>query len=502
MKFKILTPSKALIESASPDEMEALAKALKYVNTSAQYLLRKHYNNRWFRQKNPEGWKFRLEELKKDVNRSLVFTDSDGRGFIRPGSIPYIRDDIKVETESLIHYPTPKAIPWAKPLPFELYPYQKEGVEKLVAARHANVELCTGAGKLSIILKLCRDTGFRCAVVVPSRSIFNEQLEKFDTHLGRGQVGRFGDGKKVLDKRITVCIGDSICNVKPGTREFEFFSRLDMLISDESHTFGSETLEKICHGVLAGIPYRFFLSGTQCRGDGGDKLLQSIIGETVGTLSTADAVRGGYVCPHDYRIVEVESSNPSYSSPEPLEEKRIHFLRNRNIANFIAKLANAEAKVFGRQTLVLVDETSQIAMLAPLLTVPYAIAHSETKKERLGELGISKVDTAESVDQFNRNEAKVLIGTSCIATGTNIYPCHNTMNWQGGSSEVKTRQGAVGRSVRFGHQNPYADRCQLKPRSIIWDFDVRGNETLSRHLDQRVEYYEQSGAEIKRIKLR
>jgi ERCC4-related helicase len=177
-------------------------------------------------------------------------------------------------------------------------------------------------------------------------------------------------------------------------------------------------------------------------------------------------------------------------------------LRNRNIANFIAKLANAEAKVFGRQTLVLVDETSQIAMLAPLLTAPYAIAHSETKKERLGELGISKVDTAESVDQFNRNEAKVLIGTSCIATGTNIYPCHNTMNWQGGSSEVKTRQGAVGRSVRFGHQNPYANKCQPKPRSIIWDFDVRGNETLSRHLDQRIEYYEQSGAEIKRIKLR
>lgn len=485
---------------ATEEELDRLRKQLSYTNTAAQHQVKRFYNNHWARSKDEDAWQKQLDLLKSGVYNTLIFEEG-GKQYIRPGSIPYLKNfDLEVTNE--VVYPTPKKVPWEKPLPFSLHVYQEGSAVNLVNERHGNVELCTGAGKSAILLKVCRETGFKTAIIAPSKSIFLELLEKFEFHFGKKMVGRFGDGKKVLGKRLTICIGDSIANIKPDTEEWKFFSELDMLCVDESHTWGAETLKEICHGVLSRVPYRMFFSGTQTRGDGSAKLLQSIIGKTVYTLTTKEAVAGGYICPHEFRVVSLESSNPNYSSGDPLDMKRVHFLGNKNICAFSAKLANADATAFRRQTLVLVEELSQIAALLPLLKVPYAIAHSEKKPERLRELGLEKVDNQESVEKFNKGEALVLVGTSCISTGTNIYPTHNTVNWQGGASEIKTKQGAVGRSVRLGSQNPWAARCAPKTNSLIWDFDVWDIPVCERHLGDRVEYYSDSGSEIKRIRLK
>jgi superfamily II DNA or RNA helicase len=274
---------------------------------------------------------------------------------------------------------------------------------------------------------------------------------------------------------------------------------------DESHTFGAETLEEICYGVLAEVPYRMFFSGTQTRNDGAEKLLQSIIGQTVHTLTTREAIAGGYICPHDYRIVNIESSNPNYATQDVLDMKRKHFLKNRNICAFIAKLCNAAA-LSRHQTLVLVEELEQISMLLKLLKVPTVYAHSEKKPDRLATLDLSKVDPGESVEKFNKGEAMVLIGTSCIATGTNIYPMRHTINWVGGTSEIKTKQGAIGRSVRLGSHNPWRElnerNCSPKTITTIWDFNVFDIFVMSRHLEDRLPYYHESGTEIKTIDLK
>lgn len=480
-----------------------MTKALSYTNTANQHMLKRHYTNHWLKNKNKPAWEAKLAELKESVHQCLLFQE-DSKYFIRPGSLSYL--GIKPEQNN-VKYPTPKKVPWAKPMPFELHAYQEGSWTELLKVRHGSVELCTGAGKSAILLKICRETGFNTAIIAPSQSIFNELLEKFEHHLGKGNVGALGDGKRRLGKRFTVCIADSLCNLKPNSEEWNFFAGLDMICADESHTWGAETLETICHGVFKEVPYRFFFSGTQTRGDGAEKLLQSIIGETVYRLTTKEAVAGGFISKHDFTIVDVESSNPNFNSGDILEMKRIHYLRNRNIAAFIAKLANAQANAFGKQTLVLVEELSQITMLIPMLTVPFAYAHSEKNAKRLQELQaetgvlLEKVDRAESVEKFNKNEVKVLIGTSCIATGTNIYPTHATCNWVGGASEIKTKQGTVGRSVRKSDQNPWASKCVPKDVSHIYDFNVTDVYPLLKHLEDRILYYRDSGSEIKRIKL-
>ena len=168
----------------------------------------------------------------------------------------------------------------------------------------------------------------------------------------------------------------------------------------------------------------------------------------------------------------------------------------------VAKLANADATTHRRQTLVLVDELSQIAALLPLLRVPTAYAHSESSPKRLAELGLQKVDVAESVEKFNKNEVQVLIGTSCISTGTNIYPTHNTVNWVGGASEIRTKQGAVGRSVRLLSQSPWGNLCIPKQKARIFDFDIHDIYVLTKHLEDRLSFYSESGSEIKYVSIK
>lgn len=498
MKYQIISPIKALILDATKEEISFLKEELTYTNTAVQFMTKRLYQNHWAKRSNPDKWEKDINDLKAKIKQTLVWEDEDGQYYIRPGSIPYLP---ACEVENCIVYPPFKKVAWQKPLPFKLHDYQEESWQKLLNEKHAHVEICTGAGKTSIILKLCRESGLRVAVVAPSKSIFHGLLDVFETHLGKDKVGAFGDGKKKIDKRFTICIDDSLVNVRPGSKEWEFFSNLDMLIVDESHTWGSETLEELCHGIFANIPYRFFMSATQTRNDGQLKLLQSIIGKCVHTLTTSEAIAGGYICNHDFTIVEIESGNPNMNSPDTLEMKRIHFLNNQNIAAWSAKLANSVGAK-GLQTLILVEEMNQIAALLPMLTVPYAVAHSEKKKDRLESLGIEKVDPQESVDKFNRNEVKVLIGTSCISTGTNIFSNHYTINWVGGGSSIRTKQGSVGRSVRLYDHNPHKSKCLPKNICHIIDFDVTDVYIMSMQLQDRIGFYQDSGTPIKRIKLK
>lgn len=493
MKIKVLTPTQASLD-AKPEEIVQLAKMLTYSNTSLQFQYGKHMKNRWWRERDRDGWQARADELKKEMTVCLVYK-VDGKICVRPGSIPYIQKkfpDTTVEYDDnyLKLFQKPKPFPWYKKIPFDLYPYQKESIEKLIGERHGNVQLCTGAGKSAIILTIARNLGLKTVVATPSVSIFTEMLDKFEKHLGKSSVGALGDGKKRLGKLFTVAISKSLTNLKPGTPEFKEISSAQVLLVDESHLWGASTLDDVCHNLFANVPYRMFFSGTQTRGDGSEKLLQSIIGQTVVTLTTEEAIKGGYICDHEFRIVPVKTTAPGYVSDDPLNMKRKHFLHNDNIAQFIAKLANSAFQARGERTLILVDEIEQIYRLIPHLTIPYVCATGDNRKDLGG------LDAQEAVEKFNRGEAGVLIGTSCISTGTNIFPTHHTANWQGGSSEIKTKQGAVGRSVRKLEGSGYEKYHAPKKKSIIWDFRVIAVDSQEKQLKDRIGFYQDSGTMI------
>ena len=355
------------------------------------------------------------------------------------------------------------------------------------------------SGKTAIILTLARELGLNTVIVTPSKSIFLEMLKKFEYHFGKTNVGAYGAGKKKIGKKFTVCVSKSLTMLKKGTPEYDFFANADVIISDESHLNAANTLETTFHGVLKDVPYRFFLSGTQVRGDGKDKLLEAIIGKKVHELSTKEAVDGGYICPVKFFVFETTSKDLK-KYKDPLKAKRKQFLYNSNIADITAKIANGAWKYSQESTLILVEELEQIKMLTDRLDVPYEYVHSASKADAT-KFGLQTRKVDETVEAFNRGEVKVLIGTSCIATGTNIYCTHNTVNWVGGSSEVRTKQGAVGRSVRILENSEYADLHKPKPFSKIYDFKITNVPLMESHLNKRIKMYKETNKNIKYIKV-
>lgn len=499
IKINTVSPTKTIIEECDSNTLDLLRKNLTYQNTSIVFNLKKLKENKWLQANHPEAFNIRKKELEKKLFSCMLNFDSSLNKFwFYPGSIPYL-NNFSFKEESNIEYPVPKKVPWKNTLPFNLYPYQEASVEKLLEAKHGCVELCTGAGKTAIILTLARELGLKTIIVTPSKSIFLEILEKFEHHFGKSNVGAYGAGKKRLGKKFTVCVSKSLTMLKPDSEAFDFFKNADVVIGDESHTLAADTLEAVFHGVLKKVPYRFFLSGTQVRGDGKDKLLESIIGKKVYEMPTKQAIDGGYICPVKFFVFETTSKDIK-KYKDPLKTKRKQFLYNSNIADITAKIANSAWIHAQESTLILVEELEQIKMLKERLKVPFDYVHSASKSDAEN-FGLEKRKVNEMVELFNLGKIKVLIGTSCIATGTNIYNTHNTINWVGGSSEVKTKQGAVGRSVRVLEKSKYKEYHKPKPYSKIYDFRVTNIRLLENHLQKRLEMYKETTDEIKFIRI-
>ena len=489
-KIEILEPTKAYLRGFSNEEIANMAKELSYKNKSVIFQLMKLKKNKWFKQKNPSGWLAAVSSLESQLKTTLMFKDDRGI-YIRAGSIPYLKNEYIVENH--INYPKPKLMPWAKPLPFDPYQYQKDSVSKLLESKHAAISLCTGAGKSAVLALITKSIGLKTVVVVPSKSIFFELLHLFETHFGKNKVGAFGQGKKDIKKDITIAIGKSVSMIKEGSKEWKFMSEKQVLAVDESHTFGAEELQRSCHGVLKDVPYRFFLSGTQTRGDGSIPLLQSITGPVVFELSTADGIKGGFLTPLEFRVIKVKPHNPKYQNSDPMSMKRAHLLRNPNVINMAAKIANASANQLNESTLILVEEIDQISELAKKLEVPFTYIHGGSVTKDYTEIsGIENRDMEEELLRFNKGEVKVLIGTDSISTGTNIFPTHNVINLQGGSSEIGTKQGTIGRSVRLLEKSKFKDFHKEKKVSKIWDFDIEGVKILENQLKKRVSFYEET----------
>jgi superfamily II DNA or RNA helicase len=493
MKILINHPIKAYLQEFTPTQLAEVRAKLTYTNTKITFMINKVKGMRWLKNKDPIAWQARIDELKSELNQTLVFEDGDGT-YIRPGSIPYLGLDAPIE--NTVVYPQPSSMSWAEAPEFEPYLYQDDATAKLIKNKHGNVSLATGLGKSHILLLLSKYFGLRTVVITPSQSIFNELLNEFQLRLGKSVVGGFGDGKKDISKPITIAIGKSLTMLKEGSNEYEFFANKQVMAVDECHTFASETLEKVSHGVLQNVPYRLFCSATITRGDGSEKLLYSIVGKTVLEKTIQEGISEGFLCPLKFKVITSFSpSNKKFKNQDVIECKREHLLYNEEVAKLAAKIANASWTIKQESTLILVEELSQIAALKDLITVPLGYVHSGSKKDA-AYYGLDKVNLQEQVDNFNNGIIKVLIGTRAIATGTNMYPTHNTINLMGGGSEIITKQGAMGRSTRKLEISKYAKFHKPKDFCMIYDFYITSQPILINQLKKRAEFYKETGEEI------
>jgi superfamily II DNA or RNA helicase len=491
-----------------------LEKNLQYVDKSVDYALKKLKGSRqWFIQnKTMErvraggdrqeaaalaelDYEARLAELKAEREKTILFEDDKGL-WTYTGVSPMLRELLDTEVRRQYDLPSPKLIPWSnEPKNTPRY-YQDGAAEALLAAAEqgpAGVEMGTGLGKSFILQLLLKRLGLKSVVMTPSKSIAQQIYDEMVIHFGKANVGFYGSGKKESHKLFTVGIGASLTKVEPGSEAWDNLSQAQVFIADESHQCPASTLSKVCFGLCAAAPYRFFFSGTQLRADGKELLLDGITGPIVYKMSVQEGVDQGFLAKPTFRMCWTTSQQYCRSG-DPNELTRKHVYYNSDLNRKVAEIVNKAVSVMGRPTLILVEELPQIAQLVPYLRYDVRFAHGGVTKDTkdLVPEQFHKSDPKKLVAGFNAGEFPILVGTSCISTGTDVKANQVTVYLRGGMSEVEVRQGPIGRSTRL---NPGKTDC------IVFDFGISNVEALTRHATARREIYQATFPSYSEIKI-
>jgi len=101
-----------------------------------------------------------------------------------------------------------------------------------------------------------------------------------------------------------------------------------------------------------------------------------------------------------------------------------------------------------------------------------------------------KSDPTELVKRFNEGKLPILVGTSCISTGTDIPVVKFLVYWQGGSSEIQVKQ-AIGRGTRITSNKNFCHIVDFKVDDRHMDSNGRWKRgPVGRHADIRKEIYD------------
>jgi superfamily II DNA or RNA helicase len=494
MRVVLEEPTRARLIGFEPMR-KTLVKALTYVDQRVDFELKKtsgslkRFTSEKLAGKLRESWgEEKYEKVIADMTakkaeltaarkKCLLFEDERGL-WTYSGLAGRIAAAAGVTCEVDYEMPEPNVIPWANLPRFTDRPYQVEAHDLLLANAHTGpvgIELPTGAGKSTVIRNLIKTLALGTVVMAPSTSIAGQLFDDLTYYFGKRYVGMYGDGKKQYDKLIVVGIDDSLAKVEPGSEAWKALSSKAVFCADESHLTPANSLQKVCFGLMKHARYRFFVSATQMRNDGLDLVLDAITGRIVLRKTARELIDAGWLSKPVFKMVKVRSYS-GVRSPDPNRMTREHLYYNPIVNRVAADLANKFVSDMKRPVVILVEELEQFRELLPHFKHRVKFAHGpldKVKKALVPEAYQSK-DNKALVEAFNRGEIPILVGTSCIATGTDIQVAEAGIYLMGGKSEIKLKQG-VGRETRGGTagsvKNPWTGA--LKIDCIHVDFDVQ-----------------------------
>lgn len=466
---------------ALPTDDESVKKFLTFKDRQVEYQIAKMRRNVRWQRSDPDNFTNRINQLKQESNRTLIFYDKQDQPWTYSGLWRELNQRFKWNLSRPSLDFEFGSIPWAK-IPKNLRYYQQESVEALLSAFHAAIELPTGAGKSRILLELAKKVARQTVLVTPSAAITDQMYEQFVEAFGKKYVGKFGDGRKDLNKLFTIAVAQSMTKVQPDSDAYEHFKSTKMLLWDESHTTPADTFESVCMGVLRAAPLRFFVSATQLRTDGSELVLKGITGPVVYRKPFKDLVAEGFLAQPKVRIIRLPAT-ANANRQDVKEETRAQLYANPAVNKMAAQVASQMVKNLNRQVVILIEEFRQFLVLKNYMDIPFEFVHGGANTKEIKDLlpeQYQKCDTQKIVKDFNEGKVRCLIGTSAISTGVDLQPVGALIYLQGGISEIKVTQG-IGRGTRMP---------EGKKDFYVVDFRVVGSQAMERHLNARREIYQ------------
>lgn len=508
-KIILESPTKAILQGATQNELDLVHKVLSYKDKRVEFeLLKTEKSLKSFQNPYKQGYLIsswgtqklqsviaELQLKRIELKRALIGNLLVGNTF-PSGVADHIARLLDCKIQVNYQLPEPQLIPWTSPPAFKDRYYQVEAHDELMkwaAQGPCGISAATGAGKSSIVRNLLKTIGLPAIVGVPSVSIALQMYELLVHAFGSKYVGLVGNGKKQYDKKFVVAIDDSLTKIEKGSKAWDCLHGRPVWIADEAHLWASNTLQKVCYELAADSAYRFFVSATQFRNDGLDIVLQGITGPIVYRKEARELIDEGFLAKPNFTTYAITSTS-SFKSDDPNSMTRNHLYYNHKVIKKAAELANNFVELQKKPVLILVEELEQFRELLPHLKVPVKFAHSPLSgsKKDLVPIEYHKDKSTDLVNDFNDGKIPVLVGTSCISTGTDLRVPEVGIYLAGGKSEIKVRQ-SLGRMTRRDTPNPWTG---VPKTSFIWiDFDVENIEITHKHANARRAIYKDIYAE-------
>lgn len=407
-------------------------------------------------------------------------------------------------------YPTPKFI--LHPI-FEFTPTddQIKAVEALDKANNGIAKLPTGFGKTSYVAAaLIARKGVRSMFLANQRVLISDARKDFQSvfrndniHIGTIGDGEFDPGditvasiqgvKAALEpptqqdvaqvgldlerarEALRKAVGPDVAKLTKEVQRLEtrrkkmqfrieraariipYLKSIDLFIVDESQVLGTAMWDKFLHACPA--PYRYTLSATDTRGDGGRIQIVAATGERRYESSAAEQIEKG-------RLAEFQGRFRCFDHGIPKElarELRIDFhqayeffivnneVRNSHLCDKVIEFAKA-----GNSVLALVTRLAHAEIIRDMLMAKgmpewtMEIVHGETPKKA----------REDRIERYRKGEFPILIGSSIFDVGFNAKNASRMVRFNAGGSEVREPQRA-GRTVRKREDNSHGETYDL-----------------------------------------
>jgi len=279
-----------------------------------------------------------------------------------------------------------------------LKPFQQNAVQEMLRHGDGVLEAPTGSGKTVMACCLIAERRQPCLVVVHTKELLTQWVNRIETFLEipRAEIGQIGAGKKIIGKRVTVGIVNSIY---PHASLIK--NHIGHLIIDECHRVSSRTFTEAV--TAFDCRYALGLSATPFRRDGLSKLIFWHLGDRRHQVDRNALQEAGDIVPAEVIVRYTKfltRRDPSAEYSKMLSELTEDCSRNSLIAADVVR----EASNGGGACLVLTDRREHAETLFALIMRQGVRADCLT-----GELPAK--DREEIIGRLNAGSVPVVIAT-------------------------------------------------------------------------------------------
>jgi superfamily II DNA or RNA helicase len=399
---------------------------------------------------------------------------------------------------TLISYNIPYTLEDMRPLELETPKFEYIGkprpgqdiiLAKIATAERGQIVAPTGDGKSWIICQVCRMyPNTRILVVVAGRFEAKNIRDRLVGIFPADEVGQVGGGRKELNRRVTVCIRNSLMAASAATIKPE------IIMYDEVHTAGGPQTSYMLGFLSAAGPKMFgFTATANMRSDSADLAVEMLFGPVIHESTYDESVERGNVTPIKVIMRSVPQGPVLHQKTTTAKNRHgiwRNDLRNQLIASDAREYSKNDEQLLIRVTTV--EHGLELLQHLP----DFVFVYSSMKKElrdryekrgiiKPGEHPLSKHQQEELQELFEQGKLRRVIST-CWNQGVDFKQLQVLIRGDGISSEIQNMQ-VPGRLSRT-HDS--------KDHGLLIDYMDDWDQTLNRRAKTRVRGYRKRGWDV------